>query len=65
MILGVRILARETRRFGNYPCQTVREALEFSSVSTDTIMTEGITVIKFTTNKSYCDTFSTERDIYW
>ena len=39
-------------------------ALKYSHVSIGNIMKEEITVIKSTTNKSYCDTFSTERDIY-
>ena len=43
---------------GNYICQTILDTLKFSNV-----MKEGITLIKFTTDKSCL--LATTRYIYW
>ena len=48
---------RETRRLGNYPCQTVLHALKFQDVLESNIIIKGIALIKSTVNKSSCNSF--------
>ena len=48
---------RETRRPGNYPCQTILHALKFQDVLESNIMIKGIAIVKSTTNKSSCNSF--------
>ena len=48
---------RETRKPGNYPCQTVVHALKFQDVIESNIMIKVIAIIKSTANNSSCDSF--------
>ena len=48
---------RETRRPGNYPCQTILHALKFQDVLESNIMIKGIAIVKSTTNKSSRNSF--------
>ena len=45
-------------RLGNYSCQIIVDTLMFSIVFTGNVIPAGITVIKPSTNKSCCDSFS-------
>ena len=48
---------RETRRPGNYPCQTILQTLKFQDVLESNIMIKGIAISKSTDNKSSCNSF--------
>ena len=45
---------RETRRSGNYPCQTILHTLKFQDALESNIMIRGIAIVKSTTNKNSC-----------
>ena len=44
---------RETRRQGNYPCQTILHTLKFQDVLESNIMITGIAIVKSTANKTF------------
>ena len=48
---------KETRRPGNYPCQTTLQTLKFQDVRKSNIMIKRIAVVKSTANKSSCNSF--------
>ena len=48
---------RESRRPGNYPCQTILQTLKFQDVLESNIMIKGIAIMKSTANKSSCNSF--------
>ena len=47
----------ETRRLGNYPCQTILHTLKFQDVLESNIVIKGIAIVKSTTKKSSCNSF--------
>ena len=55
---------RGTRRPGNYPCQTILQTLKFQDVLVSNIMIKGIALVKYTANKSSCNTFGDSRRHY-
>ena len=48
---------RETRRPGNYPCQTILHTLKFQDVLGSNIMIKGIAIVKSTAKQSSCNSF--------
>ena len=55
---------RETKRPGNYPCQTILHMLKFQDILESNIMIKGMTIVKSTANKRSCNSFfSTAKDI--
>ena len=46
---------RETRKSGNYPCQTIFRTLKFQDVLESNIMKNGFAIVKSTANKSSCN----------
>ena len=48
---------RETRRPGNYPCQTTLHTLKFQDVLESNIIITGIAIVKYTANKSIYNSF--------
>ena len=48
-------VVRKTRRPGNYPCQTSLHTLRCQDVLESNIMIKGFALIKFTANKSNCN----------
>ena len=52
---------RETRRLGNYPCQTILHMSKFQDILERNIMIKGITIVKCTANKSSCNSVSNSK----
>ena len=48
---------RETRRSGNYPCQTILQTLKFQDGIDSNIVIKGITIVKSTANENNCNSF--------
>ena len=46
---------RETRRPGNYHCQTILHTLKYQDVLDSNIIIKGITIVKSTADKSSCN----------
>ena len=48
---------RETKRPGNYHCQTILHTLTFQDVLESNIVIKGIAIVKFAANKCSCNSF--------
>ena len=49
---------RETRRPGNYPCQTISHTLKFQYVTESNVTIKRIAIVKSTVNKNSCNSFN-------
>ena len=52
---------RETKRSGNYPCQTILHTLKFQDVLESNVVIKGIAIVKSNSNKSSCNSFDDKK----
>ena len=52
---------KETRRPGNYPCQTILHTLKFQDVLESSVVIKGIAIVKSTANKCSCNSFGANK----